>query len=148
MAIKIIRHRELVETVSYTLSFRRKDCPGASWGPECDKDGNIDESKMNPVIRGIWEDVKKRREAIDAGLDPEYRRPFVQEFRNHYWEPAIGRCVCGAEVALDGFTNTCDDCGRDYNSAGQELAPRSQWGDETGETAADILGPQTDETEW
>lgn len=37
------------------------------------------------------------------------------------------------------FTNTCDHCGADYNSSGQRLASRSQWGEETGETASDIL---------
>ena len=58
---------------------------------------------------------------------------------NGYAEPAIGLCVCGQKVELDGFTNTCDSCGRDYNSSGQMLADRSQWGEETGETAADIL---------
>lgn len=46
--------------------------------------------------------------------------------------PAIGQCDCGEKVVLAGFTNSCQ-CGRDYNSAGQELAPRSQWGEETGE---------------
>ena len=52
--------------------------------------------------------------------------------------PAVGRCSCGREVVLGGFTNSCE-CGRDYNSAGQELAPRSQWGEETGESLSDIL---------
>lgn len=47
-------------------------------------------------------------------------------------------CVCGKAVGLDGFTNECE-CGRDYNSSGQLLAPRSQWGEETGEHPADIL---------
>lgn len=51
------------------------------------------------------------------------------------------RCACRRELDLhDGFLNTCD-CGRDYNGSGQLLAPRSQWGEETGETLADILGP-------
>lgn len=47
-------------------------------------------------------------------------------------------CRCGRKVYCDGFTNTCD-CGRDYNWNGTLLAPRSQWGEETGETADDIL---------
>lgn len=50
----------------------------------------------------------------------------------------IRRCECGQEVRCSGFTNTCD-CGRDYNWAGQLLAPRSQWGEETGECLSDIL---------
>lgn len=46
------------------------------------------------------------------------------------------RCEdCGHEVLLDGsFTCTCDHCGADYNTFGQRLAPRSQWGWETGES--------------
>jgi len=50
----------------------------------------------------------------------------------------IGKC-CGRELYLDGFTNTCDLCGADYNWAGQRLSPRDQWGEETGEHPADIL---------
>ena len=52
-------------------------------------------------------------------------------------EPAVGRCFCGEDVELFGFTNTCS-CGREYNWAGAELAPREQWGEETGEYPADI----------
>jgi len=37
------------------------------------------------------------------------------------------------------FTNHCLKCDLDYNFAGQLLAPRSRWGEETGETAADII---------
>lgn len=48
-------------------------------------------------------------------------------------------CDCGEEVELQGFTNTCDGCGADYNWSGQRLAPREQWGWETGESASDIL---------
>lgn len=58
--------------------------------------------------------------------------------RESRYQPAIGLCECGREVELYGFTNTCD-CGRDYNSCGQLLAPRSQWGEETGEALCDIL---------
>ena len=53
-------------------------------------------------------------------------------------DPAIGLCDCGREVELSGFTNTCD-CGRDYNWGGTLLAPREQWGEETGEHLADIM---------
>ena len=47
-------------------------------------------------------------------------------------------CACGRKVWCEGFTNTCE-CGADYNWNGTRLAPRSQWGEETGETADDIL---------
>lgn len=49
------------------------------------------------------------------------------------------RCSCGAEVVCDAFTNTCDACGADYGPSGTRLAPRSDWGEETGESACDVL---------
>jgi hypothetical protein len=36
------------------------------------------------------------------------------------------------------------ECGADYNMSGQMLAPREQWGEETGETVADILAADSD----
>ena len=52
---------------------------------------------------------------------------------------------CGNTVYLfNGFTNTCGKCGTDYNGFGQELAPRSQWGWETGENIVDIINPRDD----
>lgn len=47
-------------------------------------------------------------------------------------EVKIVKCSCGEEVECRNFTNTCE-CGKDYNFAGQLLAPREQWGWETGE---------------
>jgi len=49
-------------------------------------------------------------------------------------QPAIGRCDCGEEIVLHSrMTNTCNACGADYNWNGTRLAPREQWGEETGE---------------
>ncbi|KPJ96736.1 MAG: hypothetical protein AMS18_00310 [Gemmatimonas sp. SG8_17] len=45
---------------------------------------------------------------------------------------------CGEWLRCEGFTTTCPDCGADYNWAGQRLASREQWGEETGETYADL----------
>lgn len=45
-------------------------------------------------------------------------------------------CACGELVLCTNFTNTCS-CGADYNFAGDRLAPRSQWGEETGESWPD-----------
>lgn len=36
---------------------------------------------------------------------------------------------------------TCPNCGQEHNGFGQALAPRSQWGEETGEIPSDIYGP-------
>jgi len=38
-------------------------------------------------------------------------------------------------------------CGADYNWNGTRLAPREQWGEETGESIADIMRPMSDE-DW
>lgn len=51
----------------------------------------------------------------------------------------IIRCQCGNNIHCVAFTNHCSKCGRDYNFSGQLLAPRSQWGEETGETASEII---------
>lgn len=52
--------------------------------------------------------------------------------------PGLMQCDCNRELTMElpGTDIHCD-CGRSYNSAGQLLAPRSQWGQETGETASD-----------
>jgi hypothetical protein len=51
----------------------------------------------------------------------------------------IWRCDCGEEVYLDRFTNTCYGCGSDYSMSGELLAPREQWGAETGEHWTDCV---------
>lgn len=56
--------------------------------------------------------------------------------------PKTIQCACGSSVACNGFTNTCSGCGADYNMSGQLLASRSQWGEETGESADDILNAE------
>ena len=43
------------------------------------------------------------------------------------------RCDCGTHLTLRDWWSTECDCGTEYNGAGQTLAPRSQWGEETGE---------------
>lgn len=63
----------------------------------------------------------------------------VKTFERLITEPAILKCSCGDTVTLRCFTNTCSECHTDYNMSGQALAPRSQWGEETGENVADIL---------
>jgi hypothetical protein len=63
-----------------------------------------------------------RREKIGWGKNPNREYPVV-------------KCDCGAEVHCDNaWANPCEDCDREYGSGGYQLAPRSQWGEETGET--------------
>jgi hypothetical protein len=53
--------------------------------------------------------------------------------------PGEVRCSCGAIVEIwDCWLNVCDVCGTDYDGSGNQLAPRCQWGEETGEHYTDI----------
>ena len=43
--------------------------------------------------------------------------------------------ACGGVVTItNGWANSCSDCDTEYNGAGEALAPRGQWGAETGES--------------
>lgn len=54
--------------------------------------------------------------------------------------PMIILCArCFTMIELQEFTNTCPGCQQDYNPMGQVLAPREQWGEETGESLSEIL---------
>jgi hypothetical protein len=111
--MKIIQRREYKIIVSHTLFF-----DGYSFG--CDENGIVDESTLQPL------GLENYHKCIAKGLG-RYER-----HERGYSEPAIGKCSCGKHVTLANFTNTCS-CGTDYNSSGQTLACRSQWGEETGE---------------
>lgn len=129
--MKIIRHREIVESVTYSHSFFWKGQPGSGFSFPCNEAGELE--GIHPA--GM--------ENLAKCLFGEYCNQVdydgIEKQEHHYTEPAIGICRCGCEVVLDGFTNTCEGCGRDYNMSGQELADRSQWGEETGEHYSDIL---------
>jgi hypothetical protein len=65
------------------------------------------------------------------------RREKTTDPRGREIERNVIRCDCRREVLCYGFTNTCD-CGADYNMSGDRLAPREQWGEETGESPTDV----------
>lgn len=130
--MKIIRQRRVCESLSYSLFYERRDAPGAGFSFPCSEGGVVDESTLRPAGR---ESLARVRE--DGGRT--FRAPRVDQHVARWTEPRVGLCACGCEVELERFTNTCERCERDYNSAGQELAPRDQWGEETGEYLGDIL---------
>lgn len=163
--MRIIQHREWREHIEYSRFFEYDDMSGAGFAFDCDAQGNVDTAKLNPCARDSYAKCLTGAMEVTRGVefavnrDPATceRDPWVpvpgsgtrvtvkmhdrgvQERDLSGWEPAIGQCSCGEQVYLDRFTNTCHGCGADYNSAGQRLADRSQWGEETGESAADIL---------
>ena len=141
--MQIITRSKNVDVAAFLRSFDFADMPGSGFSFSCDADGHVDVASLKPLQRRSYDACMSGQIAVTdyAGEPAQIRRVIdcgVLDVSYSYREPAIGRCSCGADVSLDGFTNTCR-CGADYNSAGQHLAPREQWGEETGETAADIL---------
>jgi len=126
--MKILTRRKRVTVPQFSHFYEWKNCQGAGFGFPCDKSGNIQE--MNPAAQENYNKcVNGTFDVADKGIKDE---------SYSYWEDATGQCNCGCTVILDSFTNTCE-CGKDYNMSGQRLAPRSQWGEETGESLEDIL---------
>lgn len=126
---KLIRQRERVTDVSFALSYEWNDSDGG-FGFPCDEHGVVDLSTFSPEARVNYDGC------VSGSFDVRFVG--VERYESRYTIPAAVRCSCGREVELDHFTNACD-CGRDYNSHGDLLAPREQWGEETGEHLADIL---------
>lgn len=122
--MKMIQERERKHGEKFLLLYIWNDLPGAGFSFDCDKDGNV-KQPMNPAAQANYDKCVSGE--INVYFEGLITRPWS------YVEPAVGQCACGANVSLANFTNTCDKCGRDYNMSGQLLAPREQWGEETGE---------------
>ncbi len=127
--MKITKHSKIIECSDRRHNFDRPN--GSGFGFDCDAKGRV--VLANDAQRASY--AQAMRELADGTIADMG----VVIHRWTYRQPAEGRCVCGRTVVLDGFTCPCD-CGRDYNASGQMLAPREQWGEETGETAADLIG--------
>ena len=122
--MEIVQESRVEESTTYGLAFQIAGAsPGAGFMFDCDADGVVIPSE-HAMAR---ENLAKCQDGTFAGTWEG-----IVVFEHRYRHPRIGRCSCGSEVELGRFTNTCE-CGADYNSAGQLLADRSQWGEETGE---------------
>lgn len=121
---KFIRKRELVEWIEYERAFHLVSDPGSGFSFPCDENGNIKD--LQPAgAENLRKCLSGELPVVDGGM-------YV--WHHHYYLPAVIRCDCGRDVELVfGWLNECE-CGRGYNGFGQLLAPRSQWGEETGET--------------
>lgn len=122
----MIRKREHHEETRHYVFFQEKgQTEGSGFIFPCD-------------AAGQFERPAHEARAAELAVDDRYEAARRVESVHRWSTPAAIRCRCGSEVELHGFTNTCV-CGADFNMSGQELAPREQWGDETGESLADIL---------
>jgi hypothetical protein len=131
--MRIIKHREIRTTTLRQREFCYTDAPSAGAAFACTEDGTVYVESLNEAA------AENYRRCIERVAQGEMVDLGVRITSWDYIEPAVGECVCGNHVWLTGFTNTCEKCDRDYNNSGQLLAPREQWGEETGETAADII---------
>jgi hypothetical protein len=130
--MKILHPSKTYSVVTYRREFDYKGHDRWGFIFECNEKGEVDVGKLAPAglesYSACLTGVVNGREVVDCGVE-----------RDERWarDPAVGECNhCSAEVVLYGFTNTCE-CGAAYNCAGQELAPRECWGEETGEHWSD-----------
>lgn len=127
--LRIIRESSFRDVIE---RFREFDYRGhAGWGFSfpCEAGGTVlpscPEAARN--LAACLAGVVDGRPVVDRGI-----RTWTTSVRI----PALAECHCGARLELAGDVE-CHRCHREFNSAGQELAPRELWGEETGETAAD-----------
>ena len=122
MGLTKLTERQHKEHVEYRISFDRIGDAGSGYSFPCSSTGILDTSQMSAVGLSNLEYCK---------TSADFHPPTISKYTNRYTEPATGRCVCGAVVCMDGDVKC--DCGRWYNTFGQELRPPREWGEETGE---------------
>ena len=93
----------------------------------------------NNYLKARDSDINLKSGKANGGIMIKIVSETVRDEEGRVIEDAVGRCTCGTLVELGSFTCTCDRCGKDYNWAGQELAPRECWGSGTNEYLSDIL---------
>jgi hypothetical protein len=120
---KIISERHEDVLIEYWHEFEYPDKPGCGFCFDCDADGK-------PILTN--DDARRNYEECITGKNRTINKG-IRKIVRRFMEPAVLECDCGEHIRLQDFTNTCDNCGADYNLFGQLLAPREQWGCETGE---------------
>jgi hypothetical protein len=130
-----VKRGERITVVSFSRVFDYEGEDGWGFAFPCNEQGEALPDQYHDSWSGNWAacitGTVDGRKVVDRG---------IRRNEHRYWEPGMLRCQCGAEVVIDMLmTNTCERCGRDYNSFGQLLAPREQWGWDTGETLGEIL---------
>jgi hypothetical protein len=120
--MKIVTPKELLVFQNHRLNFRLGQ---RKYSFVCDENGKVKPRMLRTPLH-----VEMYLKCIAEG-EGEHETWEVRDY-----SPAIGECSCGERVTLSSFTNTCS-CGVDYNMSGQQLACRSQWGEETGEHWSD-----------
>lgn len=138
--MRIVQESRRVIHTNYQLFFNRKGYVDWGFAFDCDKNGKTHLFPMSDLAQFNY------LSCLLGNVDgSEVEDKGISSWKVDYKQPAIGLCRCGTQVYLEGFTNTCENCNTDYNWAGQELAPRECWGEETGEYWADCFNPQMED---
>ena len=141
--VTIVQNREKVTRVCHELCFEYLEEPPGRGGFsfKCDEDGYVSVADL------VCDEARKNFNACSNGkVEGKWIRAVgVKRYEHAYWQPAIIECeVCQAHITLETEPTACQ-CGADYNCWGQRLSDRVFWGEETGETLVDIMGPETRE---
>ena len=124
MGLKIIKEREPKEIITYSLDFDYKDDSGGGFTFPCNQHGEILRDEMPQTAIANY---------IRCMRDNRLTSPYIRTHRNHWVEPAIGKCVCGEQVLLENQymgACQCPKCGQWYNIYGQSLIPPEYWEDD------------------
>ena len=120
--IEIIKERKVRVEKEYWINFDCKDDPSCGFIFPA----NSDES---PALDRMPDEARYNYFQCEMNFD-KYDRWF-EERNVTVVEPAIGRCACGAEVELESYSREgalkCDNCGRWYNTFGQNLVDPIYW---------------------
>jgi hypothetical protein len=127
---KIIEPAKWSTGIAWSLECKDLKFPESGWGFPCDATGALLPDADPAAVRNL--------QALRD--DPTGHTPLVIVRRE--WEeriPAMIQCDCGHHfyLGIHGADMDCQRCGATYNTAGQRLAEREHWGEETGESAAD-----------
>ncbi len=126
--------RQPTEETHYELVFRLEDGQGSAFAFACDEHGNVFKDQLPQIA--LYNLELCLRGEIDGYT---VRRGVLRYHTQSHVEDASGTYACGQHVVLtDAWASTCSGCGREYNAFGQLLAHRSLWGEETGESVADM----------
>lgn len=128
---EIIQEARWETGVELRRVFERRSDPSSGYSFPCDEQGEPLPGEMQAAgWRSYFYVLDHPEQYADRG---------VVKRRWACRHPAIIRCPCGKAVSLDdAWLNICS-CGRDFDGAGNVLAPRSQWGEETGESLAEMM---------
>ena len=118
--LKIIKERTPETIKEYYISFWYKDDPEAGFCFPATSSGEPDFSCMSPEAKANYEACLTDERLTESEFE-------VREWT--YVNPAVGKCSCGREVALDAdYMGAVQcECGQWYNLFGQSLKDPKYW---------------------